>query len=277
MRLKQFARKSAFLFQRLSSRIRTLPDFIVIGAQKSGTSSLSAYLEQHPDIAGVFAKEIHYFDGGVSPAVDNFSNGQQWYRANFPIRAMGNASTKVFEATPMYLYHPLAPERIHQLLPQIKLLVLLRNPTDRAISHYHHSRSRGWEKLPILEAMHAEESRIVALSQSADFAGGAFRYFSYKSRGNYIEQIRRYRKYFRDDQMLILKSEELFSNPAAALPAIFEFVGVRPNYTVADLAARNVSENKDTVPAEVYVYLKDFFRPHNQALYDLIGRDFGWQ
>ena len=276
LRLKRTARKSIFFFQRLSSLVRTLPDFIVVGAQKAGTTSLSNYLAHHPHIIGAFGKEIHYFDGGVNPSVDTFSKGEHWYRAHFPLRFNIDESTKVFEATPMYLFHPLAPERIKDLLPNARILAILRNPTDRAVSHYFHSCSRGRESLPIQEAMLAEEERIEAAMQSADYSDAALRYFTYKSRGIYTDQICRYQQHFASEQMLFLSSEEFFAKPGAVLPEVFDFLGVEADFNVPDLAARNVSGNRQGVPEEVYRYLDEYFREPNAALSELLSRDFDW-
>ena len=125
-------------YQKLSSDKRSFPDFIIIGAQKSGTTSMYAYLEQHPDIIGSLNKEIHFFDGGTNPKVDNFKKGINWYKAHFPL-CENVENKKIFEASPLYIFSPLVPKRIANYIPKVKVIALLRNPSDRAISHYFHN------------------------------------------------------------------------------------------------------------------------------------------
>ncbi len=117
----------SWIYRRLTSGSRRLPDFIILGAQRAGTSSLYYYLSQHPQILPAVRKELHFFD-------DHYRRGLGWYRSQFPTR--GARGTITGEATPYYLSHPHAPARIQRLLPQARLIVLLRNPVERAISHY---------------------------------------------------------------------------------------------------------------------------------------------
>ncbi len=243
----------------LGSDQRRLPDFLIIGAQKAGTTSLYDYLVQHPSLQGGFAKEVHYFDGGVVPGVDNFSKGEKWYKAHFPLTHQGGFDSYTFEATPQYLYHPLAPARIYDLLPGARLLLLLRNPVERAISHYAHSVRHQHETESITDALRLEEQRLSSVLEDADYKAGPFRYFSYKSRGLYAEQIVRYQKYFRSEQMLVLSSEEFFLNPSATLKQIFTFLGIDSDFVVPDMTPRNVSETRHHAVKEDSIYLDNFY------------------
>src|SRR2546423_13513556 len=126
------------LFRRLTHKIRIIPDFLIIGGQKCGTTSLYYYLIEHPNIAPAVRKQMHFFD-------NRFKKGFGWYKSNFP--TIFSKWYKTFlhkqkfvsgEATPYYLFHPLAASRVHQFLPDVKLIVLLRNPVNRAYSHYNH-------------------------------------------------------------------------------------------------------------------------------------------
>ncbi len=259
-------------------RKRSLPDFIILGAQKAGTSSLFAYLNQHHQIKAGFAKEVHYFDGGMNPSEDNYQKGERWYRAHFSLRRNLEIGQKTFEATPMYLHHPLVPQRIAQLLPDVKLIVCLRNPKERAISHYFHERKKRMdlENLPILEALQAEEERLKSSIEAGAYGSDAFIHYSYKSRGRYHEQLQRFLEYFSMDDILIINSDDLFENPAQVLQKVFRFVTVYPGYQVSDLRVRGRGSNKSKVDPEVHKYLDAYFKPYNQALYDLIGEDFNW-
>jgi hypothetical protein len=266
----------ALAYRRVTSRDRTLPDFIIVGAQKAGTSSLFHYLRQHPQLVPPFTKEVHFFDGGLHPGIDNFAKGPAWYRAHFPPKSTLGERRQTFEASPLYLFNPLVPERIHDLVPTVKLIALLRNPTERAISHYFHERRAGHETLPVMEALLAEEQRLAPVIDSGDYKSNAFMNFSYKQRGLYREQLERFAAYFPWSQILVLSSEEFFCDPGQTLRRVFEFVGVDPECRVGDLKPRNVGRDKAKVDPEVYSYLDDYFVPHNQALYRLIGKGFAW-
>lgn len=253
-----------------------MPDFIIIGAQKSGTSSLYNYLSQHPDIIHPITKEVHYFDGGLDPKVDNYQKGEAWYRAHFPLQSKLNYTFKTFEASPLYLYNPLTPRRISGLLPDIKIIVLLRNPTDRAISHYFHEVRGGKEKLPIWDALQVEEERLGPIIEKQDYKNNIFIHHSYKSRGLYHDQLVRYFKYFPRENILILNSEKFFKNTNETLKCIYRFVGIDQDFNLNDSTPRNVGKNKVSADPKVYDYLNDYFRNNNQKLYNLINQNYGW-
>jgi hypothetical protein len=162
----------------------------------------------------------------------------------------------VFEASPDYLLYPKVPIRIASLLPNVKLIALLRNPTERAISHYFHDIKMGRKRPEILDAMKLD---------------GEF-----KQRGMYKEQIERYRCLFSPDNIMIISSEELFENPTGTLKDICLFLGVEPGVEISDLAPRQVGFNKEPIRADVYDYLNDYFRVPNQQLFEYIGKDFKW-
>ncbi len=162
------------------------------------------------------------------------------------------------------------------MLPRAKLIALLRDPTQRAISHYFKSRRKGDEPLEMLDAFQQEETRCeLAMAQETpppQFIFGQ----TYKSRGRYAEQLQRYRKHFPLENMLILISEEFFSDPQTTLRRVFEFVAVDADFSVPDLGPENVGNNTQRVPVDVRQYLDDFFEPHNRILYDLLGGELQW-
>lgn len=255
---------------------RALPDFIVIGAQKAGTTSLGIYLKQHPQLIRSKKKEVHFFDGGRNPRFDVYDEGLPFYRAHFPLSFQLTTRQKVFEATPIYLFYPMAPQRLYETLPNVKVIVLLRNPTDRAISHYFHSRRKGREPLPIADAMQAEDERLKKTFEQANYRDPSFRFHSYKARGLYEQQLKRYLQYFPMQQLLILNSKELFAQPHQALHKVFEFVGVDASFEINDLRARNAHKRPEPVPSAVREELNSFFQPYHRPLYELVGQDFGW-
>lgn len=263
-------------YRQATWRNRALPDFIIIGAMKSGTTSLFNYLGQHPQIFPSNKKEIHFFDGGTNQNIDNFVKGQSWYRAHFPLKNDMVPGSKTFEASPLYIFNPIAPKRIFNLVPDVKIIVILRDPTERAISHYFHEKRKNREKLSPYEAFQKEEKRLEPIIKEKNYKSEIFKCHSYKSRGLYKEQIERYLNFFPRKQILILNSEKLFSDPDNTLRQVFDFVGVDAEFKVSNLKPRNVSSNRSEVNPEVYEYLNDFFMPHNQALYELIGENYNW-
>lgn len=256
-------------YNKLTSYIRPLPDFIIIGAQKSGTSSLHKYLCQHPNIKSSFKKEVHFFDRDL-----NLSGGEFWYRSYFPLRI--SHDTKIFEASPSYLFNPLVPCRINDLLPNVKLIIMLRNPVERAISHYFHSKKLKRENTTIYEALTTEESRIHKAVSEKNYNSYEFINFSYKIRGIYKPQIEHYLDFFSREKILIINSESFFSKPESTLSKVFNFVDVAPDFRPLDLTPERVGSNKVTVDLEIYEYLNKFFAQHNQDLYDLIGESYNW-
>ena len=255
---------------------RILPNFIIIGAQKSGTTSLHLYLSQHPQLIPSYRQKVHFFDGGLDPNVDNFKYGEAWYRSHFPLKRNTGSNQKAFETSPLYIFNPLAPKRIYQLINNVKLIAILRNPVDRAISHYFHEKRKDRESLPILEALQSEEERLKPVIEKQNYKSSIFRHYSYKSRGLYYDQLKRYLDYFPMSNILVINSEMLFMHPSDTLRRVFRFAGVDTEFAVKDLRPYNVGGNKSDVNTGVYGYLEDYFRSHNQALYELIGEDFGW-
>jgi hypothetical protein len=258
-------------WRRLLSSRRALPDFIIIGAQKSGTSSLYAQLAAHPHVLGASWKEVHFFD-------NHFSRGASWYRLHFPcIRQLEHQPSCTGEATPGYLFHPRAAERIAEVVPDAKLIALLRNPVDRAISNYWHEVERGREHLPLEEALAAEGERLRAdeAGEDDDLAFGYHhRHYAYTRRGLYAEQLKRYDRYFEGDQLLVLKSEDFFSDVQATFDRVARHLGLAP-HALPRAEPRNTGSYPEAPPA-VRQRLEAFFRPHNRALYDFVGVSEPW-
>ena len=273
-RLQEYAYKKYFEYCQLTWRWRPLPDFIVLGTQRSGTTSLHKYLNQHPQVASsMFSNEIHFFDGGRRKA-DNFEKGEPWYRAHFPLKRNLGEGSKLFDSTPLYLVHPLVPGRIFGLLPKIQLIVVLRNPTERAISHYFMVKGKNREPLPMLEAFQEEEQRLERAIKEQDYRSKSFIVHTYKTRGRYAEQLERYLRYFPRQQILLLESGDFFRNPQQTLRRVFDFVGVDAGYEIPDLTPRNTGRHKGEVPRAARDYLNEYFYPFNQELYELTGINF---
>lgn len=262
---------------------RALPDFLVIGAQKSGTSSLYRYLAQHPQIRASDPKEVHYFDGGLKVGQDSYTRGEGWYRSHFPLLSDVAPGEKVFEASPLYLLHPLVPARVASVVPHAKLIAVLRNPVDRALSHYFHNvrnnhLRQNREELSPGEAMAAEEGRLAELIARGDYGNEAYRAFSYKARGRYLEQIERYWAHFPRENLLALRAEDLFLDPAGTVRRVFDFLELDIAPRHIDYKPQNVGRNSAiaSVDPRVLAELEAYFAPLNQALGTALGEDFGW-
>ncbi len=202
-----------------------LPDFIIIGAQRCGTSSLYSYLIQHPQIAPANRKELHYFDL-------NYRAGDDWYRAQFPSAAVGNAQTLTGEGSPYYLFHPLAAERCARVVPDAKLIVMVRDPVKRAYSHYHHEVRKGREPLSFEEAIDREPGRLAGerakLISDPTYSSRPHQSYSYLSRGLYTDQLEIWRKHYQPNQILPISSDRMFKNPAMEHTRVLEFLGIDP-------------------------------------------------
>ena len=253
----------------------SLPDFLIIGAQKAGTTFLYYLLCQHPYVAPTSEKELHFFDS------QKFNKGEGWYRSNFPPPTSENGHKVITgEASPYYLYHPLAARRAAQVVPHARLIVLLRNPVDRAYSDYQNRLREGNEFLGFEEAIEAEEERIKGEKEKmlADegYSSASHRRHSYLARGVYVDQIKEWHEHFDPDQLLVLKSEDFFVRLQESLGEVSNFLGLpawQPEVLSASL--RNESDYVPMSPA-VREKLESYFEPHNQRLYDYLGADFGW-
>jgi hypothetical protein len=257
--------------------LRCLPDFLIIGAQRSGTSSLYNYLIQNAAVLPALKKEVHYFD-------DGYAHGLSWYRAHFATRLHRTlveqrlGAARIFEASPYYILHPHAARRIRQVLPDVRLIAVLRNPVDRAESHYHHEVRRGRETLPFEEALEREPERLAGelerLTADETYASFNHRRYSYLARGRYAEQISVWRSTFPADRLLVLRSEDLFADPAAVVGRTLDWLGVS-GPTHGAFKTFNQA-NYTHMPADTRRRLIDYFAPHNQRLYELLGRDMQW-
>ena len=253
---------------------RALPDFIIVGAQRSGATSLFHCLSEHPGLVSSCQKEVHFFDGGLNPDIDHYELGLSWYKNHFPLLSEVK-ERKVFEATPLYLFNPLAAQRMFETIPGVKVVVLLRNPTDRAISNYFLERKLGREKRSIMDAMTMEEDIVSAAIQRQDYKSDVYIHNTYKSRGRYKEQLERYLSCFSPKDIFIASSEELFSNSKLVLNDLLSFLGVKGDLGNG-LEKKNSIDRSVSVGREVYEYLDAYFSSYNEQLYEYLGKDFFW-
>jgi hypothetical protein len=272
------ARNAVWTFGRSTAFARTLPGFLILGAQKAGTTALYAYLRRHPAVMGPSWKEVSFFDR-------HFVRGPTWYRGQFPnsvrvelLRRRLGVEPLSGEATPSYLFHPLAPERVAALLPGVRLIALLRNPIDRTYSGYQHEVALRRERLSFEEALEREESRtageVEKLVADPRYFSYAWWNYTYRARSLYAEQLERWFAVFPRERLLILQTEELGADPAAAYGRVLDFLGLPPHR----LGSYPRIYDRDYAPMrpETRKRLAEEFAEPNARLYELIGRDLGW-
>ena len=244
-----------------------LPDFLIIGCQKGGTTSLFDDLARHPDVVASKDKEVHYFDL-------NYDKGVNWYRSFFPKTREGITG----EASPYYLFHPLVPERAKKLLPDCRLIALLRNPVERAWSHYQMEARNGDEPLSFEEAIAREKERIEPeerkILHNPFYDSFNHRHYSYIARGLYVVQLERWLRFFSREQMLVMSSEQYFESPQTVYDRLTHFLNTRP-YDPGEFASINRGEYSGLESA-TRKRLAAFYRPYNERLYRLLGEDMGW-
>ncbi len=265
--------------RRATSRFRPLPEFLILGGQRCGTTSLFRYLEHHPSIASAYRKEVGYF-------CSNSDRGESWYRAHFPTERVRAASLRatgtplvVGEATPYYLLHPAAAARAAALVPDAKLIVLLRNPVERAFSGYGLQRAIGTEDLSFADAIDREDARLAGeeerLLADPGYRSLSHRHHSYRARGRYAEQLERWFAVFPRDRFLILSSEQFFADPAAAVRQVVEFLGL-PDRPLPAFRVPPSSATRSPIESGIREQLAAEFAEPNRRLYELLGVDYGW-
>jgi hypothetical protein len=260
-------------YRHLTGSLRGLPSTLVIGAQRSGTTSLFNYLVQHPGVLPPFGKEIHYFDF-------HYHKGEQWYRGRFPYTHRMRGGVLTLDATPYYLPHPLAPGRAAKLLPAAKLIAVLRNPVDRALSHYQHEVRGGRESLSFVEAIDQEAERLAGEEERLANEPGYYSWnhhrYSYTRRGLYLRQLLRWMRHFPRSQLLVLQSEALFRNPAETMATVHRFLGLSDHRLDRYEDTFQQGKYNRDMPEELRRRLQEYFEPHNRELYRWLGQEFDW-
>lgn len=244
---------------RLNDRRRV--DFLIAGSQKGGTTALDSYLRSHPEVCMATRKEAHFFDNEEYFHDDkpDYAEYHSLFKPKWPHKIVG-------EATPVYMYWKSAPGRIWQYNPHMKIIVILRNPIERAYSQWNMQRERNKDSLPFWEAVHAEPQR------SIEFKPYQQRLHSYVDRGFYVEQLQRLWNYFPKQQTLIMINEDLRSNPKEALDKVCEFLGIRH---FGNVEHKDVSSGSyvSTMTGEEREYLKNVFNEEIRELEHILERD----
>ncbi|MEG4842140.1 tetratricopeptide repeat protein [Microcoleus sp. B9-D4] len=245
---------------------RESADFIIIGSPRCGTTSLYKYITSHPQILAAAHKEICFFS-------EHFNKGIDWYLSHFPPPIEAHHFL-TGEATPTYLTHPLAAERLHGCLPQVKLIVILRNPVDRAFSHYQMLVRRGTEHRSFEKAINSELQLLDGATETCLEDRNHWKDCHYIYKSLYGCSLKQWIKLFPTEQFLILQSEEFYANPAATLKQVFEFLDL-PDFPLGNYQKYN---GGDYQPADdaVSQRLREYFQPHNRELAEYVKREFAW-
>lgn len=238
-------------------------DFLIAGTQKGGTTTLDAYLRNHPDIRMARKKEVHFFDN--DRFFDSETPDYDLYHSHFPIDRRA-PNVLYGEATPIYMYWREAPGRIHRYNPGMKLIILLRNPIERAYSHWNMQRDREIDTATFLEALHSEAIRCRAAWPSQE------RHFSYVDRGHYVDQLERIYGYFPKDQVLVLRSNDLETAPSRALDRTCDFLCI-PRLQVNDSLHLHARAYPSPIGPKEWAYLRELFEREVSALEALTGWD----
>ncbi|MFW6016652.1 MAG: sulfotransferase domain-containing protein [bacterium] len=254
----------------LTARYRKLPDFIIIGVQKAGTSTLFEYLKLHPDLKVATTKEVHYYD-------EKYRRGKFYYKSFFPLK---NNKNLTGESSPFYFFHPRVPKRIFKDNPNVRLIVLLRNPVERAFSHYQHNLRKNREPIESFsEAIKNEEIRIEEDRKlccgNRSHSCYEYKHFSYLQRGKYSEQIEKWLHFFDINQFLFLKSEDFFEYPKSQLQRCYEFLGIR-NIFPKEIKVYNAGKYSHKPSDETIKSLIPYLQEENKKLSELIGKEFRW-
>jgi Sulfotransferase domain len=271
----KLARNVSEPFARVTAGMRMLPDFVIVGAQRAGTTSLYKYLAQHPDVGRVrLGKGVHYFD-------TNAERSMAWYRSHFPLdRAKVPflpGPHHVGEGAPYYMFHPECPRRIDAALPGVKVIAILRDPIERAHSQWVHETARGFEDLPFPDALRAEDERLAgeeALLTPPEARSFSHQHHSYVARGQYAPQVQRLWDVFGQDRVLVLPSTRLFGDPARTYAETLSFLGL-PSF-VATYEVHNARKYDKITPDEE-AWLAERFADSNERLVEMLGPEFDFR
>jgi hypothetical protein len=266
-----------YTFRFLTSSFRHLPHFLIIGTSKAGKHSVLSYLNQHPDIKAGTKHNVgvYYFDTTFE------YKSLSWYKSHFPSKF---SKFKIIgEASGTYLNHPLAPERVKKILPRIKLVNFFRNPVDRAYSAYNHSSKLRWEHSSFDVAIESEIERINIMKDNPEsiinnMAPVNYLQFSYLRHGHYASNLENWFNHFKKNQFMHFSTEDLDQNYNEIMNSLFVFFNL-PEINLKKEERKNIGIGRGKYPPmneKTRDFLIDYYKPHNEKLYNLIGKKFDW-
>jgi Sulfotransferase domain len=277
---KGAGRTSLVMARRLSSGPGMLPGFLIVGGQRCGTTSMTRALSQHPAVFNAaMGREVHYFDIG-------YDRGLAWYRSHFPgkghARMANGAAGAVplaFESSPYYMFHPLAADRISRDLPGVRLLVLLRDPVERAYSAHAHEVAVGFETEPFERALELEPSRLEGEAErimaDPSYISVSHQHHAYRARGQYAEQLERLERIFGRERIHVIESENFFATPEIVYDGVLAFLGL-PSCAYPPFKRHN-SQSRAPMPGSLRAELEEHYRPHDEHLAKWLGHVPSWR
>lgn len=263
-----------------TSRFRMKPSFIVIGAQRCGTTSIFKHLAEHPQIMRPPVEK------GTDYYTLHFGKGLSWYQGHFPLRvsarlqSRGSTKPVAFEACTYYMFHPFALERLARDFPEIKLVAMLRDPVERAYSAYKHELGRGFEtETDFMRALDLEgprlEDEIGRMKADVRYESHAHRHQAYVRRGQYAEQLERAFSWFSRDQVHVMDSEAFFLEPAEQYAQLIEFLEL-DSFRPSRFEQHNARPSSP-MPIAARQRLAEHFEPWDSRLEELLGRRVTWR
>jgi hypothetical protein len=276
-------RNSVLMASRPTARARMLPTFLIAGAGRCGTTSMYATLSQHPAVGHPFlpgTREVHFFD-------NKYHRGLAWYQCHFPLRARmeraaraaGAKDPQAFESGVSYMFHPLAAERVQRDLPGVKLLVLLRDPVERAFSAHANAVSKRCETETFGRAIELEDSRLAGETErilaNPSYESPSFRHHAYRSRGQYVDQLERLENLFGRERIHVVDSADFFADPVPCYDQVLEFLGL-PNAGYPDFKHLNTRPRPAPLPDSVREALRQYYRPYDERLVKWLGWEPTW-
>lgn len=254
--------------------LRVPPTVMVVGAQRSGTTSLYRLLQSHPQIVWPqLIKSPHWFDV-------NYDQTWEWYLSHFPLRVtLGRGDTRRItgEAAPYYLFHPYAAERIARHVPEARVIAILRDPVSRAWSHYQHEVARGHEDLDFEAALDAEPLRLRGSDEVLARPGGVHDghlYHSYVGRGLYAQQLKRYDDLFDRSQVFVTFTADIKQEPQRVFDEICRFLDISPIPLATQ--SHHHARRYDSLPPHLRERLEDQFAAPDRELEQLLGQTPPW-
>lgn len=264
----------------IKGSLGALPDFLIIGVQKGGTSSLYHYLIQHPDIFSAVDKEPWFFTS------KRYNKGMSYYRSFFPfeirkrLRKLRGIKFVTGEASTSYMIAPYTAIRVHKHLPNIKIIAILRNPIERAYSNYCHEVRQGVETFSFEEAIEKEKYRIKGerekMLKNPTYPAYNYHKFCYVQRGFYYNDLKPWFSLFSKENILVLRSEDLFQKPEKTVNEVFNFLGLMK----CRLKRYDVIQkgwNKSKMKTITRNKLRKIYEPYNEKLFKLIIKRFDWE
>jgi hypothetical protein len=280
---RESAKRTLRRYGEATAGLRRGPDFVIIGAKRGGSTSMYKYVLEHPLIQPLFPrrqhiKGPHYYDTG-------YAHGLTWYRSHFPVEVAGRQAIRPFsplsicgEASPYYMFHPLAPERLARDFPGVRIIAVLRDPVERAYSHFKERTHHGGETLSFEDALAAESDRLRGEAERivADpaYVSAEHEHHSYLAQGRYLDMLPRWFRLFPSDQFHIALSEEFYADPDREVNAVWNFLGLPP-HELRSRFKHNYMPSADMLP-ETRVRLQESLADHHRGLADLLGRPLPW-